>query len=332
MACIVCDITALQVLRSIGVSGALEYGNVSPLEAKLPTRLVLESARCTGAELVRLDGLVRMGVCTPPYHVLVGPANRVSSRGDLICHEWSGPYTDGAFLVVSDGLYVCAPALCLAQLAGRSTRVSDGSLLKLAYEFCGSYTPDRSASTGTVERPPLATPALLGDRAWQLGRYRGAARVRSLAAHVLPGSKSPMESCQSILLNLPCSRGGYGLRACGPTLNPRIDLAVRSRLTGRSYYMPDLLYPKAKLAIEYKGRHHLDPRSAEIDERRRNEFTALGYEVVTVTWEQLVDDGTFDAIARAIARKLGHRIRPRDAARFVARRLSLRRELFGRAK
>ena len=171
---------------------------------------------------------------------------------------------------------------------------------------------------------------MLCEQLAAMGSTYGASRMRMLAPHVLDGSRSPAESCQSMLLNLPYMRGGFNLSVCDPVLNPPVALVGRSALTGKRHYVPDLLYPAQKVAVEYNGRQHFDPRAASRDEARRNDFLSMGYEVWTVTWEQLADDRAFCALARGISKRLGRRVRPATAS-FAERRLELRSQLFGRA-
>lgn len=69
-------------------------------------------------------------------------------------------------------------------------------------------------------------------------------------------------------------------------------------------YEVDFLWPRAKLVVEVDGyAYHASRRSFESDRRRDAELQAAGYQVVRVTWRQLVEerDATLVRLARALA-------------------------------
>lgn len=64
----------------------------------------------------------------------------------------------------------------------------------------------------------------------------------------------------------------------------------------RELAWPDLAYPEFKVAVNYDGRHHLEPRQRELDIRRDESIAAVGWSSVTITAAQVRERG-FDGCA-----------------------------------
>jgi hypothetical protein len=69
--------------------------------------------------------------------------------------------------------------------------------------------------------------------------------------------------------------------------------------TGWELAWPDLAFPNFKVAVNYDGRHHLEPRQRESDIRRDESIAAIGWTSVTVTAAQVKAWG-FDGCAHRI--------------------------------
>ncbi|WP_425661105.1 DUF559 domain-containing protein [Agrococcus sp. DT81.2] len=125
-------------------------------------------------------------------------------------------------------------------------------------------------------RAPLTVEELMGA----LRRYdgaRGLQRARRALALVRVGAESPRESLLRLLIigALPA-----------PTLQHEVFDA-----TGAFVARLDLSWPRLKLGVEYDGDHHADPAQQERDRIRLEKLRALGWHVIVVTKDDLLDGG-----------------------------------------
>ncbi len=99
--------------------------------------------------------------------------------------------------------------------------------------------------------------------------------------HVLDRSASPAETKVALALTLPCKIGGMGLPQ--PSLNRFIPLnAAEQKALNRSYFLCDLYWEQAKLAIEYDSdAEHSGSERIASDAARRNALLRLGITVIT---------------------------------------------------
>ncbi len=137
---------------------------------------------------------------------------------------------------------------------------------------------------------------------------------------------SPYETILYLLLCLPRALGGYGVPK--PVANVEIvpSSFQRGLVSQRSFH-PDLLWPEARLVVEYDSRQqHSQPDQADRDARRRNDLETLGYTVVAVTGSIIADESLFDKVALRLRQHLG--LSPwRETGDSRARRRELRRTL-----
>jgi len=128
----------------------------------------------------------------------------------------------------------------------------------------------------TKRRDPLT----VQDLTDALRRYEGARGLnlaRRALALVCVGSESPRESLLRLLIigALPA-----------PVLQHEVFDA-----TGMFVARLDLSWPRLKLAVEYDGEHHTDPAQQERDRIRREKLRALGWHIIVVTKDDLLDGG-----------------------------------------
>ena len=127
--------------------------------------------------------------------------------------------------------------------------------------------------------------------------------------YIADGSGSPMETILFMLLTLPNSLGGYGLPA--PELNKRINKgnAAKNR-PGNEYYVCDLFWPEARIAIEYDSNlYHTGADRIARDAKKRFDYDALDITPITVTNGQVRDEIEFEGIAKLVARRLHRQLR-----------------------
>lgn len=121
---------------------------------------------------------------------------------------------------------------------------------------------DRALYQRRVALPELRT-YVAGRR-----RHPGIAQARRVVELVEPGVESPMESRLRMILVL------------GGLPRPQVQVELRDA-TGRFHGRPDLLYPRARLAIEYDGDNHRDRLAA--DNRRQNRLHRAGCTLLRYT-------------------------------------------------
>lgn len=136
-------------------------------------------------------------------------------------------------------------------------------------------------------RHPLATFDELMVIHEQFAGARGAkARERALEL-ADDRAESPRESMVRLIL----------IDAGLPSPQCNVEIRDGRRFVARV----DMLYPEARLIIEYDGDHHRDPDQWSRDQIRRAELEALGYRYVTVTRRDFDDPA---ALVRRIRRLL----------------------------
>jgi hypothetical protein len=277
-----------------------------------------------------------------PLHILVANANARNASLSLKSHVWSRPLPQGSFLDVGNAgsvdnvgsaasgadsvggcLAVSSPEFCFLQMASVLT-LED--LIKLGFEFCGTYSETLDGSSCVQCEKPLTSVARIKAYLAKVGGSQGSLKALRALKHVLDGSASPMETNLTLLLCLPNLLGGYGLPK--PLLNHRIDITPRAKKTtsGR-YYRCDLYWPVQKLAIEYDSDlFHTGPQRIADDSRRRNDLAALGIMVITVTRRHMNSSEQFGQVAQFIARQTKKRLRLKNPE-FMDKHLNLRKLL-----
>jgi len=216
-------------------------------------------------------------------------------------------------------------------------------LIKLGFEFCGSYTlaagighvdegwqidenghidedennlefesaPDESKITDKTlyGHQPLTSKKAIRAITDNMKGVNGQKKAQRSLRYIIERSASPMETILCMLLTLPHKIGGYGLPA--PELNKRVYIknAANSR-SGKPYYLCDLFWPKAKLAVEYDSdSYHTGADRIASDSAKRFALDELGIHVITLTSRQIRNPAVFERITKQIARKLGKRLR-----------------------
>lgn len=200
-------------------------------------------------------------------------------------------------------------------------------LILLGFELCGTYALDPDDPQGFRNRErALTTVAALNRFVAKMEGMHGCKRAKRALRFVIDGSASPMESVLAMLLWLPSSFGGYGLRR--PRLNYEVTVAsTASGSTRKINRRCDLYWPESKLAVEYESDLcHTGSEDILRDSVRRTELAKENVRVITVTKEQLFDARKLDEVAHALARRMGMRIRC-SRSDWMMRRYELRMKL-----
>lgn len=203
-----------------------------------------------------------------------------------------------------------------------------GELVAYGCEICGRYAFDTREERGFRTRDtPLSSGRRIKGFLDSFENVRGKAKALRALEYVIEGAESPMETLTAALLHLPYRYGGYGLQK--PTANEIVILSseAHSILRQRSCRI-DLQWKRARVAVEFLGKHDHDEESAfERDRMRTNALVEMGYEVIELTSGQVRDWETFELIARRIARRTGKRI-PAQYRGLIPMRRQLRDALF----
>ena len=229
----------------------------------------------------------------------------------------------GTVWALSASLSIASPALGLAQFAAEA---SLPQLTELACALTGLYKFAASRSSSVLDAEPLTTCSEIAAVLAEYPAMYGARKARAAAGLAIDRLGSPYETILYLLLCLPRSMGGFGLPK--PMANAMVAPADdERRLVSQNRYYPDLLWPQARLIVEYDSDEcHSSPDRAANDSRRRNDLEMMGYAVVVVTRPILSDDRLFEKTVGQLRRVLGLSAR-RDTEAFRARRRELRHDL-----
>ena len=258
-----------------------------------------------------------------PVHVLVAPEAKRASSAMVQPHSFCGDLPKGALLRLDDRLLVTSAEFCLLQIA---TDMSLPDLIRSGCELCSTYAVHAQAQKIEYGCEPATSLDKLQAFTDKSAGLQGIKPLRRALRYILPNSASPMETALALLLALPCSLGGYGLPA--PQLNRRVDVETYSEdLTSQDFYKCDLFWEDAKVAVEYDStQYHTAADKIAHDARRRNELSALGISVLTVTAKQLLNWPALDKTAHVLAKHLGKRIQP-QCKDYLQRQFNLRKAL-----
>ena len=267
--------------------------------------------------------LRRLQLKTTPIEVLTPRATRRRKAAGIRVHSLEGPLPKKSILGITSALYTVSPELCFMQLV---PSLSFEALVLLGCEMCGRYALRPDLKTGMTPRLPLTSKGRLLTFIGKTKGMKNSQTAEEAALMVADDCASPMEAVMYLLLCLPRRRGGYGLPQ--PEMNRTIPLSPKAaQAFGSTYYVGDAVWPRHKVILEYDGLEgHSGRKRIAHDAGRRDALTAEGYSVFVLTIDQLVNDEQFRIIAHAIAKKLGIRLRIRQAD-FDHKQQSLRKAL-----
>ncbi|MCL2493759.1 MAG: hypothetical protein FWF33_06945 [Clostridiales bacterium] len=250
-----------------------------------------------------------------PINLMVNSPNARRRSKTIRPHVCTASIPDWSFTNIGGGIAVSTPAFCYFQMAGELPPIK---LIELGYELCGSYslaavneyTPGLEAADKTsYGHPPLTNTKALRNFAARMEGVNGQKNAHRALRYVADRSASPMETILVMLLTLPNKLGGCGLPV--PELNKRIDMGKGVlKKSDKSYYVCDLFWPEANLAVEYDSDfYHTGANRIANDSKKRLDLAVLGIDVITVTRRQVRNALEFENLARLIARTLGKRLR-----------------------
>lgn len=255
-----------------------------------------------------------------PIHAFVSCDVAKTSRSGFVLHSKEGGYPRGSFMDVGSGMYVARPELCFLQMVSRLSLLK---ALELGFEICGGYTVGEDGY-----RAAVTTSAKLQSFLARCKGIEGRRRALRAVRYVRDGSASVMETKLALVLGLPCFLGGFGLGV--PSMNRVVKVTNHGRTVNplaKREYRCDLFWEQGKVGVEYDSDlWHTGAQRIAADSKRRNDLELLGVHIVTVTNMQTKSRSALSAIAQVVAKRCGHRIRPR-VERYGSLQTKLLREI-----
>ena len=272
-----------------------------------------------------------------PINLMVGSPKGRWKAQKVKAHVYNGPVPDQSFRKICDKVSVSSPAFCFFQMAGDLPLIK---LIELGFELCGSYSLPVSNGLRQKEEvndkniynhPQLTYTREIKSFVSRLEGVRGHKNAFRALRYIVDGSASPMETLLVMLLTLPHNLGGYGFPK--PELNKRIDISKGAiRRSGKAFYVCDLFWSKANLAVEYDSvLYHTGAEHIISDSKKRMDLATLGVEVITVTGNQIRNINMFETLAKLIACKLHKRLQY-DNTKFLKAQNELRNILIKTTK
>lgn len=311
-------ITALQMLRTARPGELVSVRSGKP---SIPERA--PRAKELSSTLGRIEDAHPGLRFERPSHVLVSTPNSRASKL-FVPHVCTRHLSHASFSQLDDGVFFSRPELAFIQAATQIR--SEVSLLELGWELCGSYQTRNSGVSTGYDVEPLTSVRALREYTARNSSLGGAQKVARILPYLADGSASARETKLALVLGLGPARGGYGMGI--PRMNYEVIANPAARaISGRKSFRCDLCWPEAKLDVEYQSReNHEGERSRIRDSRRANALAAMGWTVLGVTNDELNSLVATDAVAEAIRRHLGKRLRA-SIPDWHARKLRLRRQL-----
>ncbi len=293
-----------------------------------------------------------------PLHLMVTQRSKRATHDYFKCHLSSEPVPFGSIWETELGLFVPSPSLTLYQLA---STLSKTQLAMAMYEMCGSFSvfepsPDIESllaaarcsgclpqtSWSRIEggdgrpsslwrRPPLIEVGELRQFAVDMSGRRHCKKFQQAAELVSGVVASPFEAQLSLLLTSSRRDGGEGL-GCFEN-NKRIALSSKAaRIAGQCNCYADLFFndvcDSRGLVVECQSKMiHDNSRSLLSDSDRITALQQMGFEVLPLTFDQILYSRNFDIVVRMIFKKLGRRYCEKASKQLKAQ-ADLRRELF----
>lgn len=310
--------TALQILRTTKPE-ARPFLHTRPqgLPGEAPTAHDL-------AKTVEQLEAVHPGILVEhPVHILVAGAAKRCNPKTASAHVCALTLRGRSLHRLNPSALVSSAALALFHAAQKEETIS---LLKLAYEMCGTYQTQRTGVSPAYDVRPLTSLKELERFAARNPSLRGSEKMTWALRYLSDGSASARETQNALVFGLPMMHGGLGLGI--PRMNYEVKASPAARaLTGKSSFRCDLCWPEAKLDVEYQSRESHEGEEKRIsDSRRTNALLSMGWAVIGITNDELNSMAATDAIAETIRRHLGKRT-PVRVSHYHARKLKLRRQL-----
>ena len=259
------------------------------------------------------------------FEVMVFDRRNARYAMECQCHVSSKRFLSSRFMELGDGVFIVGIELCALQAA---TYLSFRELVEYYFELCGAYSLGTGSSASYTERIALTSTEKLKQFFNSIVRCDGLALARKAIKCVRDGCRSPMETAFVMMLTLPKSEGGLGIRGIETDYEVQVTAAAKN-LTRRKKFFMDAYLKKSRTDVEYNGFYHDAEEGRAIDEERKNALASMGYGIITVSRYSFMHASAFARVMEAIQRKEGIRpsrlpkdfqIMQEDLRQFVLRR------------
>ena len=326
MAIVFCDMTAVEIYRA----NRFRSFN-APIQARAAKKMFMDSSNGVSAKEVDKIDLGRYGVQSEArcIHLLVSSASLKRNLGSTCFHVWQQEVTTGMFIELEPDVYIVSPEFLVLQVAGM---MNVPLLAELGMELCGRYEVAPYYRMERRRPRPLTSPAKIERFLDAHTRDYGARKAKQALVHVLANSWSSMETKVCLLLCLPRTMGGYGIRQ--PLMNDSITLPTYAQVVdGRSKLYIDMHWPDEGFAVEYDGEDsHFNATGIIRDNRRLTALSVIGIDVMVLTYADVFYYDAMDNVAKKIARRLGIKQR-KPSRKMLEQRVNLRKMLlFGEGR
>lgn len=241
------------------------------------------------------------------------------------CHVSLKQFSSSRFIELGDGIYIVGVELCALQAA---TYLPFRELVEYYFELCGAYSLETGSSTSYTERFALTSTERLKQFFNSLTRCDGLTLARKAVQCVRDGCRSPMETAFVMMLTLPKTEGGLGIKGIETDYEVQVTAAAKN-LTRRKKLFMDAYLKKSRTDVEYNGFYHDAEEDRAVDEERKNALASMGYGIITVSRYSFMHASSFVRVMEAIQRKEGIRpsrlpkdfqVMQEDLRQFVLRR------------
>jgi hypothetical protein len=231
-----------------------------------------------------------------PHITVTKPNARLRNNGKKV-HSCELALPAGA-IVSRNGRMVASPELMFMELA---CKLSIHRLILLGLQLC-SHPPG-------LPFLAITTKQKLNTFLSKTAGHRGHRKSIQAVKYLENGSASIMESIAFMILTLPHSLGGYGLR--GAVFNYEISLNSEARMRlGQNRCFTDIYYRHAKLAVEYESfAFHNSPLEQGKDLIRSAVLERQGIGLMRLSTIQLYNTEACRDFAYNLAARLKTRIR-----------------------
>lgn len=237
----------------------------------------------------------------------------------IVYHHFDKNYPKGAFLALDSHVAIACPELTYIQSLNNLDlieRVLLGNLFCAGFKLVDQSVDQR----GFCSCEPLSSAEKITSLLNRLPQITGLKACRQTLKYLVNNAASPREVQLAMLLTLPRKVGGFGFPV--PELNATIALdRAQQRVISRGHLSVDMLWRKEKVVVEYDSdQWHTAKDKITYDSRRRNLLKSMGYEVITVTNEEIKHPADMAKVAEAIAKMLHCRLRIRRSEFEIKRR------------
>ena len=239
-----------------------------------------------------------------PLHIMVPDERHKYNTENTVCHVRPAFLPSGSFVILDKLTVVASPELCFV-LAARSFSIP--MLVKLGHNLCSRYVLDTNKPTNQRFREPICNVKTLNEYVERCGNIEGVKKARIALRYVMDNSNSPMESNLSSIIGLKKGYGGYGIT--GYALNSQITLPESARkILGLDKVSSDIVWSSRRVVIEYDSNlTHLEREQHAYDKGKLNALKLAGFDVMSLTSDNVRSLDTLDVAMDILRAKLGLR-------------------------